>query len=131
MTAHTNSQRDAIVKQLDSSIARLDRQGRTLRTQLAATADPAQRKTLTGEIAKTDALIAERRRQRQETLTAAGGAGRAVSLKEAMDMDKALGTAVGELRREFTTLFERYNTFLSELSSLHAAEAALAAKTAR
>jgi hypothetical protein len=48
-----------------------------------------------------------------------------------MNMDKALATAINDLRREFTTFFERYNTFLNELSTLHAAEAALAAKTAR
>ena len=35
MTSHSNTQRDAIVKQLDASIARLDRMGRTLKSQLA------------------------------------------------------------------------------------------------
>lgn len=40
MTTHSNTQRDAIVKQLDTSIARLDRQSRTLKTQLAAATDP-------------------------------------------------------------------------------------------
>ena len=37
MTSHSNTQRDALVKQLDASIARLDRMGRELRSQLAAT----------------------------------------------------------------------------------------------
>jgi hypothetical protein len=128
MTAHSNTQRDAIVKQLDASIARLDGQSRTLKTQLAAATDAVQRKTLTDELAKTDALIAERRQQRLETLKPSGGtATHTVALKEAMDMDKALQTAVNDLRRDFTTLFERYNTFLNELSTLHATEAARAA----
>jgi hypothetical protein len=130
MTTHSNAQRDAIVKQLDASIARLDRQGRTLKTQIAATADPAQRKSLTEELTKTDAMIAERRRQKLETLQPGGTPARTVALKEAMDMDKALQTAISELRREFDTLFQRYNTFLDELSVLHATEAALAKKTA-
>ena len=46
-------------------------------------------------------------------------------------MDKALQTAVDDLRRDFTTLFQRYNTFLNELSSLHATEAELAARSGR
>jgi hypothetical protein len=131
MTSHSNTQRDAIVKQLDASIARLDRQSRTLKTQLAATSDPLQRQALTEELAKTDAMIAERRQQRLDTLKPSGTATHTVALKEAMDMDKALQTSVNELRSEFTTLFQRYNTFLNELSTLHATEAALAAKTAR
>lgn len=131
MTAHSNTQRDAIIKQLDASIARLDRHNRTLQSQLAATTDPVQRKTLAGEIAKNDALIATRRQQKLETLKPSDIAVHTVALKEAMDMDKALQTAVSDLRRDFTTLFERYNSFLLELSSLHATEAALAAKAAR
>jgi hypothetical protein len=129
MTSHGNTQRDAIMKELDASIARLDRQSRTLKTQLAAATDPVQRQTLSDELAKTDALIAERRQQRIETLKPSTTATHTVGLKEATDMDKAMQTAIGELSREFTTLFQRYNTFLNELSTLHATEAALAVKS--
>jgi len=131
MTSHSNTQRDAIVKQLDASIARLDRQSRTLKTQIAATSDPLQRQTLTDELAKTNAMIAERGQQRLDTLRPSGTPTHTVALKEAMDMDKALEAAVSELRTEFTTLFQRYNTYLNEISALRATEAALAAKTAR
>lgn len=131
MTSHGNQQRDAIVKQLDASIARLDRQGRSLKSQLAAATDPVQRKTLTDELAKTDALIAERKQQRYDTLKPSGTATHTVALKEALDMDKAMQSAVNDLKRDFTTLFQRYNTCLNELSTLHATEAALAAKSAR
>ena len=55
----------------------------------------------------------------------------AVALKEAMDMDKALQTAINDLRNEFNTLFGRYNALLAELSTLHITEAMLAAKTKR
>ena len=129
MTSHANMQRDAIMKQLDASIERLDRQARALKTQQAATPDPLQRKTLTDELTKTDNLIAERRKQRLETLKPSGSATHKVALNQAMDMDKALQSATTELRRDFTTLFQRYNTFLNELSSLHATEATLAAKS--
>ena len=132
MTSHSNTQRDAIVKQLDASIARLDVQSRTIKTQLAATADPLQRKTLSDELAKNDALIAARRQQKLETLKPTDpGAVHTIALKEALDMDKAMQSAVNDLRRDFTSLFERYNTFLNELSTLHATEAALAAKGGR
>jgi hypothetical protein len=129
MTSKTNTQRDAIVKQLDASIARLDRQNRTLKAQLATTGDALQHKTLSDEIAKTDALIAERRRQRLDILTPSSTPTHTVALKEAMDLDKALQTAINDLQREFTTLFQSYSTYLQELSTLHATEAALATKS--
>ena len=62
-----------------------------------------------------------------DTLYPSGTPARTVALKEAMDLDKAMQTAINELRREFDTLFQRYNTFVNELSALHATEAALAA----
>lgn len=131
MTTKTNQQRDAILKQLDASIARLDTQSRTLKNQIAATTDPVQRKTLNEELTKTDGLIAERRRQRLETVQSPGVAVHQVALKQALDMDKAMQTAINDLRRDFNLLFERYNTFLNELSLLHATEAALNAAQKR
>jgi hypothetical protein len=130
ITSHSNTQRDAIVKQLDASIARLDRQSRAVKAQLASAKDPTQQKTLTEEAAKTDALIAERRQQRVDVLRPSATPTHTVALKEATDMDKAIQTATNDLRRDFEMLFQRYNTLLGELSSLHATEAALAAKTA-
>jgi hypothetical protein len=130
MTSHRNTQRDAIVKQLDASLARLDRQERTLKSQLAGTTDPAARQALAAELEKNSALIAERRKQRLEALQPGEGGGRSVSLKEATDLDKALQNATNDLSREFSTLFQRYNTLLNELSLLHAAEASLATKKA-
>lgn len=131
MTSHSDTQRDAILKQLDTSIARLDRQSRTLKTQLSATTDPEQRKLLTAEITKTDNLILERRKQRVATLTPSATAAHEVGRNEAQDLDQAMKRASTELREEFTTLFQRYNTLLVELSSLHSAEAVLAAKSGR
>jgi hypothetical protein len=127
MTTHSNTQRDAIQKQLDASIARLSQQSRTLKSQLAAAA-PDQRKAISDEIAKTDALVAERRKQKTEIAQPSGLAVHTVALKEATDMDKALQQSIEDLRREFNTLFQRYNTYLGELSALHQTEAALAAK---
>lgn len=128
MTSHSNTQRDALVKQLDASIARLHRMGRELRTQLAATTDPARQKERAADIAKNDALIAERRQQKLEVLNSAGTAQHGVALKEAMDLDQALKKSLDELRRDFTTLFQRFNTFVSELTALRATEATLATK---
>ena len=53
LTAHTNAQRDEVAAGLRASIARIEQQNRTLKAQNA----PAE------EIAKNEALIAERRRQ--------------------------------------------------------------------
>jgi hypothetical protein len=123
MTSHSNTQRDAIVKQLDTSIARLDQQRRTLKTQLAAATEPTVRKSLSEQLASTEAMIADRRKLRVETLNPGGTPARTVALKEAMDLDKAMKSAITDLTRDFNTLFQRYNTLLGELSVLHTAEA--------
>ncbi len=124
MSTHTNQQRDAIIKELDRSIARLDQQTRTLRTQAAAATSPGQIQTLSLEIAKNQSLTEQRRKQRLEALKPVATPTTAVGLKEAIDMDTTLKNAVNDLRRDFNTLFLRYNTFLPELSELHATEAA-------
>lgn len=126
MTSHLDLQRKSLVRQLDGSIARLDRFGRELRSQLSATSDPAQQKERAAEIAKNDALIAERRKQRLEVLRSPGEAGRSVGSKEAADLDQALQKATDELRRDFDILFSRYNTYMAELTKLRATEATLA-----
>lgn len=128
ITTHSNTQRDAIAKHLDASIARLEWQNRTLKTQIAA-ASPVERKSLSEEFAKNEALIAERRQQKLETLKPSSTGTHTGALKEAMDLDKAMQTAINELRRDFNTLFLRYNTLVNELSSLHAPENACATKT--
>ncbi|MGV3532294.1 MAG: hypothetical protein ACO1QR_07975 [Chthoniobacteraceae bacterium] len=127
MTSHSNTQNNALVKELDASIARLDRSGRALRTELAATKDPALRKSREADIAKNDALIAERRRQKLEVAQSSDKAQRGVALKEAMDLDASLKRAIADLRRDFTMLFERYHAFVRAVSDLHATEATLAA----
>ena len=81
-------------------------------------------------LAKTDDLIAERRRQRLDTLKPSGSPARPVTLDEAVDLDQALQSGIDDLQRDFTTLFGRYNTLINELSTLHATEANLSAKSA-
>lgn len=121
LTAHTNSQRTEIEAGLRKSIEVLDQQNRTLKAQGAPTA----------EIAKNDALIAERRKQLAGVLMPSTTPTREVGKKEAADLDNALRKAVAELRGEFTTLFGRYNALISEFSALNAARAAVAAAPAR
>jgi hypothetical protein len=127
MTTHSNAQRDALTKQLDASIARLDRIGRSLREQLAATTDPAQRKERAADISKNDALIAERQTQRRELLKPSTMAAREVAQKEAVDLDQSLRKSIDALRRDFNTLFARFNSYVAELSALRATEKAHAA----
>jgi hypothetical protein len=126
MTSHTNTQRKAIVKELDGSIARLERISRDLQAQLASTTDPAQRKARTADLERNEALIAERKKQKLEVLTASGGGGRQVSSREAYDLDKAMKESIEEGRRDFNTLFARYYSLIAEATALRAAEMALA-----
>ena len=131
ITNHTNNQRDAIVKQLDLSITRLERLGKGLREQLAATTAPVERKARAADLDHNDALLTQRRREKVEVLSSPGSnTQRKVALKEANDLDSAMTKAVGELRRDFTTLFERYHAFIREVTDLRATEANLAAKSA-
>jgi len=106
VTSYTNSQRKEIEEGLRRSIARIEQQNRAAKAQNA----PAE------EIAKNDALLAERRKQLAAALTPTGTATRAIGQKEALDLDKALQTASAELRNDFTTLFARYSAYLQELS---------------
>lgn len=121
VTSVTNTQRTKISTGLRSSIARLEQQNRTLRASNA----PAE------EIAKNEALIAERRKQLAIALMPAEAPTRKIGGKEAADLDKALQLAVADLRGEFNTLFARYNTLIQELSALNASRDALAAAKAK
>ena len=127
MNAHHEAQQQAIIKQLEDSIARLERMGVELRAQQTAAFTPAMQKERAADVAKNDALIAERRKQRADLLTPGGEeAERSVTLKEATDLNQVFINTTDALRRDFTTLFRRYNTFITELKALRATEATLA-----
>jgi hypothetical protein len=128
LTSHSNTQRKAIVKELDSSIARLERMGRELRAQLAATTDPVQQKERTADIARNDALIAERKMQKVEALNPKQGGGSGVSIREATDLDKAVKSTAQETRRDFDALFQRYHSLISEGTALRMTQKTLAGK---
>jgi hypothetical protein len=129
MTSHSNQQREALTKQLDTSLARLDRHLRDLRSQAPAGAE--QQKLLKDEVARTNAMIAERRRQKADLYNQSDTAARGVSLKQATDLDRTMQQEIEYLRRDMTTLFQRYNELIGELSFQHATEAALAQTGAR
>ena len=127
LTAHTNTQRNEILKGLQRSIDRLEQQGRSLQSQFVAASNEAHRKMLMDELAKNNALIKTRQQQLAETSTAFETATRPVSGKEAQDLDMTLRKTVDSLRREFTTLFQRYSAYIIERSNVNAAKASLAA----
>lgn len=127
LTAHTNSQREEVIKELQRSIEKIDRQIRSLQTELAAATTEAHRNILFDEIKKYEALMQSRRAQVAEAATPYETATRPVSNKEAQDMDAALRRAIESLRRDFGTLFQRYSAYLSERSNVNAAKAALEA----
>ncbi|MDD5200924.1 MAG: hypothetical protein PHC88_14100 [Terrimicrobiaceae bacterium] len=116
VTAVTDSQRKRVVEGLQKSISRIEQQNRTLKARGAPAA---------GEIAKNDALLAERRQQLASALSATGTPTREVGLNEALDLDKALQTALAELRKDFTTLFARYSAYLQALSAVNSTRKAL------
>ena len=126
MKAHNDTQQQAILKQLDESIARLERMGVELRAQQAAAFTPAMQKERAADVAKNDVLIAERRELRAEVLNPSDQGEREVTLKEAADLNQLFIQTTDALRRDFTALFQRYDTFITELKALRATEATLA-----
>jgi hypothetical protein len=127
LMTHTNSQRGKILEGLQKSVDRLEQYNRTLQGWLAKATGDEHRKTLQGEIARNEELLKERRTQIADMAKPTLDTSRPVSGKEAQDMDTALRKAVDSLQREFTTLFQRYSTYLLEVSSVNTAKAALAA----
>ena len=121
LSAVTNKQRDSITAGLRKSIERLEQQNRTLKSKGA----PAE------EIAKNDALIAERRKQLTVAIAPVETPTRQIGGKESADLDKALQTAIGDLRGEFNSLFGGYNTLIKELSALNKSRDILAAAKAK
>ena len=116
LSTHTNQLTDRTLKQLQDSIDRLEQQQRSL-----GTAAPG--KLTTAELARNEALLNERRAQRAEILKGTPGqAGRAISLKQAVNLDAALRRANEELRRDFNTLFSRYNSLIPALVELNAVQ---------
>lgn len=125
LTTQANAQNSKILKELQHSIDRLDRQSRTLNTQLAAAATEAQKTMLAEEIKKTDALIKTRRTQLTAVVVPSDAVTRPIGQAEANNFDKALRQTVDSLKRDFTTLFQRYTAYLSERSAVNTAKAAL------
>jgi hypothetical protein len=121
LTAVTNAQRKEITEGLRKSIARLEQQNRTLQTKGA----PDE------EIQKNEALIAERKQQLAVALAPIETPTRQIGGKEAADLDKALNTAISDLKGEFTTLFVRFHSLIKELSSLNQKQNYLAAAKAK
>lgn len=131
LTAHTNAQRNKIIRRLERSIERIDQQTRSLRAQMQSTATKAQRQLLAEEIAKNEALTKTRQTQLAETLKSTESPTRPISGKEAQDMDAALREAIDGLRRDFTNLFQLYSSYLSERGSANTTRAALEAGEVR
>jgi hypothetical protein len=125
LTTHTNMQRAEVEKELQRSIEKIDRQIRALQSQFVAASSEPYRKMLMDEIGKYEALKKSRQQQFAEASTAIESATRPVSAKEAQDLDGSLRKVVESLRRDFTTLFQRYSSYLVERSNVNAAKAAV------
>ena len=127
----TNRLRQEIVAGLRKSIARLQQDNRTLMAELNAAPNFLSPKDLTGEMAKNEALITERRDQITTVLSFTSTPTRKVSQREAIDFDKERNNTVAELRRDFDSLFARYNNLIPDLARINTTRAAIAAAKAR
>jgi hypothetical protein len=124
MATHTDQMREKVIASLQQSMARLQKENRTLAAISAEGVD--------GERARNNRLLDERRKQLAETLeNHPTTEGRAAGQKEALDLDQALGRASEELRRDIALLFARYNAYLPALAEANLAREQLAAAKQR
>ena len=126
----TNRLQKEIEADLRKSIARLERDNDILRAELRAS-NYSSPKDLTGEMAKNDALIEERRDQIAMVRSFVSTPTRKISQREAIDFDRERNRTVAELRRDFDNLFARYNNLLPELCIINDTRAAIAAAKVR
>lgn len=126
LTSHTNTQRDKIIKSLQTSIDRLDRQNRSLAELQTRAANPEYRLACIEEQRKNDELLKARRAQLNEVFTSPALPTKPISGSEAQALDRTMQQAIGSLKRDFTTLFQRYTVWLGEQSATNNLKAALA-----
>ena len=127
----TNRLRKELSEGLRQSIARLERDNRTLMAELNAAPNFSSPKDLTGEMAKNETLIAERREQISQVLSFVSTPTRKIGQREAIDFDQERLRTVNELRRDFENLFACYNTLIVQLSVTNSTRATIAAAKAR
>ncbi len=125
LSSHTNTQRDKIIKGLQTSIDRLDRQNRSLAELQARSTDPEYRLASLEEQRKNDELLKARRAQLSEVFTAPALPTRPISGSEAQALDRTMQQSIASLRRDLTTFFQRYTVWLGERSSVNNLKAAL------
>ncbi|QIF01168.1 hypothetical protein [Roseimicrobium sp. ORNL1] len=125
LTSHTNTQRRQVMNGMQESIARLERENRTLNASLAQATTEGQRRMLADEVARNEALLKTRRTQLTQAALPSDSSGRPVSLREARDLDTAIRTTADSLRPQVDTLFQQYNALLQEVSRVNTARAAL------
>ncbi|MDR3405083.1 MAG: hypothetical protein P4L99_21470 [Chthoniobacter sp.] len=116
---------------LRRSIARLEQNNRSLKAQLDVVPPSASPSNLTGEIAKNDALIADRHKQIDTILSFVTTPTRPIGQMEAIDFDRERNLTIAELREDFYTLFARYNALIPELCAINTTRAAIAAAKAQ
>jgi hypothetical protein len=130
LSAHTTSQRDKVLKGLQQSIDRLERQKRTLAERITTSTNEVDRNALNAELVRIDELVGARRTQIGEIGSAYETPTMAVGAKEAKSMDESLRVTVTSLRRDFTTLFQRYSEYVIELSNINTTKSTLARQKA-
>jgi hypothetical protein len=115
-----------IESDLRASIARLEKENESMRAQYRAS-NYSSARDLSGQMAKNEALIEERRAQIAVVRSFVTTPTRKVSQKEAIDFDHERNNTATALRRDFEYLFALYNNLIPELSSINDTRAAIAA----
>lgn len=115
-------QTDAVTKEvtqgIEKSLARLDVQDRELKNKLVAAKSEDDKKAVTAEQERIRQLKQQRYDQLEELNTGRGAAATPISRKEAQRMEDLIDDMAANARRDFQSLFARYNELKSERAAL-------------
>jgi hypothetical protein len=125
LATHTNTQREKLMKDLKTSIDRLERHNRDLAQLQLSAPNEELRLIHADEQRKNEALIKLRSSQLAEVVSSPGMPTRPISGHEAQALDNSLHIAIDGIHKEFTNLFQRYSTWLVERSSVNSLKATL------
>ena len=118
-TRQTDAAAKEIIDSLEKSLSRLDIEERSLKTKLADAKTPEQKQQIEGDMERVRTLKRQRYDQIEE-LSAGRRSESAVpiSRKEAQRMENLIDEIAANARRDFQSLFARYNELKTERAAL-------------
>ena len=117
-TRQTDAATKEIIDGLSKSLARLDVQERNLKNKLAAAKGEAAKQEVQAEIDRVKVLKQQRYEQMEEVGSSRAETATPIGRKEAQRLEDLINEIAANARRDFQSLFARYNELKSERTAL-------------